>query len=248
MVADSPWIGKVWLGFIPAVAAVILLAALPGPPTESIEVDIYFNRDTRSFVTRPVRDLTPMHPMMPAAASCLALGWGCWLIWLYRTHQRFARLTNSSHRVKPGPAVWCHFIPGYNLYWVFHWTRRFTEFCNRAEVARMLPHGHPDGLGYPGQGSARPAAQLGSAVEVEPGWLPGIFLCFAMLSLYGALIPRNWILRQYAVMPPSAFLYPFGSLIIALVVAMFLQHGLSSALAPPASAPPLSPRKSVLGL
>jgi hypothetical protein len=212
-----------------------------------VEVDIRFDRNIQAFVPHPVRDLTPMHPAMPVAAQFLAVGWAWWLIWLYGTHQRFARLTNSSHPVKPGPAVWCHFIPGYNLYWVFHWTRRFTEFCNRAEFARMLPHGHLD-VGDPGRGSPTPAAQSGSTVEVEPGWLPGVFLCLAMLVLYGALIPRNWILRQYAVMPPRVFLYPFASLIIALVVAMFLQHQLSSALAPPASAPPLSPRKSVLGL
>ena len=174
--------------------------------------------------------------MMPISAALVALGWAWWCFWLYRTHQRFAQMTSSNYPVKPGPAVGFHFIPLYNLYWVFHWTRPFTQFCDRLAV-----------LGPP-QPAAAQSPSTKDTLEIRPGWWPGIFLCFALLNVYGVFLPRDYLLREFETMPPSAISYLLQSLLIALGVATYLDRRLTSALSPAAPPGSASKPKSIIGI
>jgi hypothetical protein len=194
-----------------------------------------------------IEDLTPVHPLVRVAAGCVAVGWAWWLFWLYRRHQQLAKLTNSSYPIGPGRAVGFHFVPLFNLYWAFHWTRPLTLFCDLAEsglIKRAAPQ-QSEGPGKPATLFAGDLSRVSSGVK--PGWVPGAFLSLAMVLAYGALIPRGFLLRTFGV-APSALIDYLGALVIALGVATLLDRRLVSgvALATQSSNPPAS--KSTLGI
>jgi hypothetical protein len=49
---------------------------------------------------------------------------------VYRLHQVIAGCTNSSHPITPRQAVAYHFIPLYNIYWIFKWPNEIDKFVN----------------------------------------------------------------------------------------------------------------------
>ena len=237
---------RVWLGFIAAAVAVLLIVIVPGPPLEE-RVNFYYDESHRQMVAVPVEDVSEMHPMMPFSAACLALGW--WFFWLYRRHQQLAQVTNSTYPVRPGQAVGFHFVPGFNLYWVFHWTRRFTHFCDLVQSGLIKQPASPPGPGSAGKPPAIFAGDMSGASDlIKPGWLPGVFMWLAMLVAYGAFVPRNLMLREFRVRLPGGMGDFLWSLVIALAVATFLDRRLLSAVASdtPSSSSPKS--TSTLGI
>ena len=44
-----------------------------------------------------------------------------WFVCVYRYHKILAAVPNYVHPVTPGKAVGFHFIPVYNIYWIFYW-------------------------------------------------------------------------------------------------------------------------------
>ena len=65
-------------------------------------------------------------------------GWIYWMFCVYRMHKVIAEATNSSHPITPGKAVGYHFIPLYNLYWVFKWTNEITNFVNSRSSSKQM--------------------------------------------------------------------------------------------------------------
>jgi len=243
---------KVWLGFIAPVVAFLLIAIVPGPP-ESVRVEFRSRRMADGswgpYVAVPVEDVSKMHPMMPVSALCLAAGWAWWFFWLYRRHQQLAELTDSTYPVRPGPAAGFHFVPGYNLYWVVHWTRRFTHFCDLMESGLLQQPASPAGAGNAGKPPAVFAGNMSAAWgDVKPGWVPGIFMCLAMVVACGAFIPRNYLLRKFGVMPPPILANFLWALVIALGVATVLDRRFLSAVTAEAGSIASAKSKATLGI
>jgi hypothetical protein len=53
-----------------------------------------------------------------------------WLACIYRIHVVLAQIPGWKHPVSPARAVGFHFIPFYNLYWIFRWPREIADFVN----------------------------------------------------------------------------------------------------------------------
>jgi hypothetical protein len=240
---------KVWLGFIAPVVAVLLLVIVPGPPEEiAVEFHMRWANGSWQVAKRPVEDVSKMHPMMPVSAVLLAAGWAWWFFWLYRRHQQLAQLTNSTYPVRPALAVGMHFVPGLNLYWAFHWTRRFTSFCDLVQSGLLRPAALP-GPESAGKPPAIFAGNMsGVSDDVKPGWLPGAFLCLAMVLAYGAVVPRNYLLRKLEAVPPDILVYVLLSLVIALAVAIVLDRRFVAAFASAASSSAAPRMKPTLGI
>jgi len=221
---------KVWLGFVAVGLAILLILIAPAPTR--VEVVITESYGWRADGTwgpmapATFKDLTPVHPLLHVAAACVALGWAWWFYWLYRRHQELARSTNSTYPIGPGKAVGFHFVPVFNLYWAFYWTRPFTRFCDEAE--RGLKSSGPPGKG-------------------NPGWLPGAFMSLAILFAYGAIIPRSFLFRVLGG-APTALSDILASLITVLVVATLLDRRLVSAAAMAGQSSGTSTAKSTLGI
>lgn len=67
-----------------------------------------------------------------------------WFVCIYRYHVILALVTGGKHPISPARAVGFHFIPFYNLYWVFKWPKEIANFVNsrvRANMMRPTPVG-----------------------------------------------------------------------------------------------------------
>src|SRR5882672_928695 len=53
-----------------------------------------------------------------------------WLVCVYRYHVVMQHVPGWKHPISPVRAVGFHFIPIYNLYWVFKWPQEIARFVN----------------------------------------------------------------------------------------------------------------------
>jgi hypothetical protein len=53
-----------------------------------------------------------------------------WLVCVYRYHVVMQHVPGWKHPISPAKAVGFHFIPIYNLYWVFKWPQEIARFVN----------------------------------------------------------------------------------------------------------------------
>jgi hypothetical protein len=53
-----------------------------------------------------------------------------WLVCVYRYHVVMGHIPGWKHPISPARAVGFHFIPVYNLYWVFKWPQEIARFVN----------------------------------------------------------------------------------------------------------------------
>jgi len=53
-----------------------------------------------------------------------------WLVCIYQLHVVMAHVPGWRHPISPARAVGFHFIPFYNLYWIFKWPREIANFVN----------------------------------------------------------------------------------------------------------------------
>jgi len=68
------------------------------------------------------------------------VGFIYWLSCVYRYHVVMQRVPGWKHPISPARAVGFHFIPLYNLYWVFKWPQEIARFVNwRFGQAVMKP-------------------------------------------------------------------------------------------------------------
>jgi hypothetical protein len=63
-----------------------------------------------------------------------------WLVCVYGYHVVMAQVPGWKHPISPAKAVGFHFIPFYNLYWVFKWPQEIARFVNgRLQQPVMKP-------------------------------------------------------------------------------------------------------------
>jgi hypothetical protein len=116
-----------------------------------------------------------------------------WFVCVHRYHVLLAVVPGWKHPISPARAVGFHFIPFYNLYWVFKWPKEIANFVNarlRAPVMKPLPVG---------------IAIVGALVLrfLDPGF--GLILLFFPLSYISECLRRAFAAQQTlpADSPPS---------------------------------------------
>jgi hypothetical protein len=60
-----------------------------------------------------------------------------WAFCIYRIHAVLRDITGGLYPISPGKAAGFHFIPFYNLFWIFHWTNTLADFLNANSAVRM---------------------------------------------------------------------------------------------------------------
>ena len=61
-----------------------------------------------------------------------------WFVCVFQYHKILAAVPNYTHPISPGKAVGFHFIPGYNIYWVFRWPSAIADFVNARLGAPLM--------------------------------------------------------------------------------------------------------------
>ncbi len=70
-------------------------------------------------------------------ATLLIIGsWIYWLICIEKMHAIIRRL-NPTYPITPGKAVGYHFIPIYNVYWIFKWPKKLLNFVSQKNGQEM---------------------------------------------------------------------------------------------------------------
>ncbi len=64
-----------------------------------------------------------------------------WLHCVHRFHQILGQLSLDPYPISPGAAVGWHFMPFYNLYWIFKWPIEFSKFIRAHGPVTVLPGG-----------------------------------------------------------------------------------------------------------
>jgi len=116
-----PGLPRIWIGYLLGVATLVA--------------------ETIAFEMHPefAKGENPIPPLYLFLA--LFVGWIYWLVCVYQIHQVMARIPGWRHPISPARAVGFHFIPLYNLYWVFRWPAEIARFVNaRVQRPFMKPH------------------------------------------------------------------------------------------------------------
>jgi hypothetical protein len=101
-----------------------------------------------------------------------------WFVCIYRYHVILSMVPGWKHPISAARAVGFHFIPFYNLYWVFKWPKEIASFVNfRVRTSMMRPT--PVGV-----------AVLGALIlrVFDPGF--GLILLFFPLSYISECLRR----------------------------------------------------------
>ena len=112
-----------------------------------------------------------------------------WFVCIYRYHVILGMVPGWKHPISPARAVGFHFIPFYNLYWVFKWPKEIANFVNfriRGNIMRPTPVG---------------IAFIGALILrfFDPGF--GLLLLFFPLSYVSECMRRALAAPTFA--PPS---------------------------------------------
>jgi hypothetical protein len=68
-------------------------------------------------------------------------GWIYWLFCVHRFHKILEEMTAQRYSIGAGEAVGKHFIPFYNIYWIFAWPSTMSSHLNGRGQVQMLPGG-----------------------------------------------------------------------------------------------------------
>jgi hypothetical protein len=58
-------------------------------------------------------------------------GWIYWLVCVHRFHKILREVSRNHYPISGAEAVGKHFIPFYNLYWIFKWPTTMTDYLSR---------------------------------------------------------------------------------------------------------------------
>jgi hypothetical protein len=120
--SSFPW---VWLGFVFAVAffAIEIVAV----------VSSLVNGDGRGF---------EIDPLVTGLLMLVSLGgWIYWLVCIYQLHKILAEISSKRYPIDPAEAVGKHFIPFFNLYWIFKWPSEMSDYINQRGRIKMVSGG-----------------------------------------------------------------------------------------------------------
>jgi hypothetical protein len=65
-------------------------------------------------------------------------GWIFWFFCIYRFHKILGEISRNQYPITGGEAVGKHFIPFYNLVWIFRWPAAMSEYLNQRERIKMM--------------------------------------------------------------------------------------------------------------
>jgi len=102
---------KLWIGYLLAVATFI---------GETIAVSRNPDLLKSGQFSAP-----PLEIFLPAFVTRVY-----WFVCVYQYHKILAAVPNYVHPISPGKAVGFHFIPFYNVYWIFRWPTAIATFVN----------------------------------------------------------------------------------------------------------------------
>ena len=122
-VAKLPPLPAIWIGYVLGVATII---------AELVAVDLHPELAKQGGIP----------PLYLFLASFL--GFVYWLVCVHQYHVVMAHAPGWKHPISPARAVGFHFIPFYNLYWVFRWPKEIAKFANgrlRSPVMKPLAVG-----------------------------------------------------------------------------------------------------------
>src|SRR5437867_11265734 len=100
--SSPPW---VWFGFVFAVAFFV---------AEFAELLLGLNQEA----------------FKPLFVLIVLAGWIYWLFCVHRFHKILGEMTANRYPIAPGEAVGKHFIPFYNIYWLFAWPLALSNHIN----------------------------------------------------------------------------------------------------------------------
>jgi hypothetical protein len=119
---------KVWIGYLLALATFVGEALAVTRHPELMKGD--------GLV------VPPLEIYLPAFVALVY-----WLVCVHRYHVVLSKVPGWKHSITPNKAVWFHFIPLFNLYWVFRWPGAIAEFVNQ-RVGRPEMKGWIVGVGF----------------------------------------------------------------------------------------------------
>jgi hypothetical protein len=107
--ANSPPLPLIWIGYLLGIATIIA-----------------------EFVALSLHPELAKEGGIPPLYLFLAsfVGGVYWLVCVHRYHLVMAQVPGWKHPISPARAVGFHFIPFYNLYWVFKWPQEIAKFVN----------------------------------------------------------------------------------------------------------------------
>lgn len=85
-------------------------------------------------------DLDPQKFTLLLAFIALS-GWGYWLFCVFRFHTILREISRNHYPITGAEALGKHFIPFYNLIWLFTWPGAFSSYLNSRGRVKMVP-GH----------------------------------------------------------------------------------------------------------
>lgn len=158
----SPQLPQIWIGYLLAFATVV---------AETIAISVHPGLAKGN--TAP--------PLYFFLADFIAAVY--WFVCIYRYHQVMAHVPGWRHPISPAKAVGFHFIPFYNIYWIFKWPQPIAAFVN-ARLGRPpdKPLMRPQGIGF------AVLSALIIRVFVDPGL--GLILLFMSASYLSACLRR----------------------------------------------------------
>lgn len=59
-----------------------------------------------------------------------------WFYHLYCIHRVLQYDKNGAYRITPGKAVWLHFVPIYNIFWIFRWSNYLIGYLNERNARK----------------------------------------------------------------------------------------------------------------
>ena len=110
---------KIWIGYL------LALATLVG------EMVAFAQQPELANNTGLV--VPPLAIFLPAFVALVY-----WFTCVYRFHVVLANVPGWQHPVTPARAVWFHFIPVFQLYWLFRWPYAIAVFVNQRLHARAM--------------------------------------------------------------------------------------------------------------
>ena len=132
---------KIWVGYLLCVATFIDEAVVFSRHPEIVAGQLF---------------VPPLHLFLLGFVSLVF-----WLVSIHKLHVVLSLVPGWRHPISPAKAVWLYFIPVYNLYWLYKWTRECANFVNWRMQGGVL---HPRNAGLFMMGSFLLSAVLGNLI------------------------------------------------------------------------------------
>jgi hypothetical protein len=112
---------KLWIGYLFALVTFI---------SEMIAISRHPEIVNAKELTFTVPPLEIFLPVFVARAY--------WFVCIYRYHKILAAIPRYVHPISPAKAVGFHFIPFFNIYWIFAWPSAIADFVNARLGVRLM--------------------------------------------------------------------------------------------------------------